>query len=680
AGKIYFVHDAPTSPDSISVSGNGVVQIVVQKRQDGDGNPATTGDQTQKRWHLSLYQTSVSPANLLASGDTSDLVVPGLSSGTYIAVEADSGLAWHRINGNLTQSDTVSVSTTAQTIVTFVNFRPNSLAVSSLEDNDGNFGTTPDQTAKTWHLEIHQGSPSGPIVALGDTSVITAASLGDGTYYAVEADSTGWIHLGYDQNGTPVSSPGMNSIPVVLAGGADATIAFVNAPPVYSTLFRTFRQDSIAYDRDNKNALGKPVKLKPDKVDFSFQLVAPIQAVTLSLKLSITSSGVIMAGADTVASWTNAKTVTTGAIPAATLLNISGRGFSGKAMKASYVWATTPKTTKGNVTGIINVLRDPMPNRVNALFETYNRGAFTATSGLLAGRVHTDSSKYYGWVLHKKYGDILKSLYDSKSVPPVHDGIPHGFDFTKAQAKLPRSKSNNVLFADLVALKVNIAASAYSVTTPGLGELVYDDGTSNPMNGKLVKEIAAYTDSAIIGYYQTGLHLYLPLTEFKAIDSAIANINSAFEGPLDTVSFSGTLLFKGVKRLVDVPFLHASPQNPPYIAHPVYQGLTEFPQQFTLYQNYPNPFNPTTTIQFDLPVQAYVTLRVYNLLGQVVATLIDHQLTSDGSQEVPFDGSRLASGVYFYRMTAEQTPQNGDGSASVAGGTVQMVRKMLLIK
>jgi hypothetical protein len=73
------------------------------------------------------------------------------------------------------------------------------------------------------------------------------------------------------------------------------------------------------------------------------------------------------------------------------------------------------------------------------------------------------------------------------------------------------------------------------------------------------------------------------------------------------------------------------------------------PQDFLLGQNYPNPFNPTTTIRYALPYRSRVNLTVYNTLGQQVAIPI-HAQQEAGSYEVKFDGSALASGVYFYRL------------------------------
>jgi hypothetical protein len=76
------------------------------------------------------------------------------------------------------------------------------------------------------------------------------------------------------------------------------------------------------------------------------------------------------------------------------------------------------------------------------------------------------------------------------------------------------------------------------------------------------------------------------------------------------------------------------------------------PSEYKLYQNYPNPFNPVTAIRYQLPVSSHVTLKVFDLLGREVATLVNEN-KKPGSYEVEFDGSKLPSSMYFYRLQAE---------------------------
>ncbi|MGV8018236.1 MAG: YCF48-related protein [Ignavibacteria bacterium] len=80
---------------------------------------------------------------------------------------------------------------------------------------------------------------------------------------------------------------------------------------------------------------------------------------------------------------------------------------------------------------------------------------------------------------------------------------------------------------------------------------------------------------------------------------------------------------------------------------------TEVPSSFTLYQNYPNPFNPETRIRYSLPNSSFVNLVVYDALGRVVQTLVNNENQAAGTYEAVFDASRIPSGVYYYRLTAE---------------------------
>ena len=81
------------------------------------------------------------------------------------------------------------------------------------------------------------------------------------------------------------------------------------------------------------------------------------------------------------------------------------------------------------------------------------------------------------------------------------------------------------------------------------------------------------------------------------------------------------------------------------------------PQNFELSQNFPNPFNPTTTIRHGLPKEERVTLRVYNILGEEIVTLVNDKLKTAGFHAVVWDGRtrtglRVGSGLYFYQLKA----------------------------
>jgi photosystem II stability/assembly factor-like uncharacterized protein len=83
----------------------------------------------------------------------------------------------------------------------------------------------------------------------------------------------------------------------------------------------------------------------------------------------------------------------------------------------------------------------------------------------------------------------------------------------------------------------------------------------------------------------------------------------------------------------------------------VHHVTADIPKRFLLLQNYPNPFNPSTTIRYSLPQRSHVTLTVFNILGQQVATLVN-ETRNAGVHEAEFDGAGLSSGLYFYRLQA----------------------------
>lgn len=94
------------------------------------------------------------------------------------------------------------------------------------------------------------------------------------------------------------------------------------------------------------------------------------------------------------------------------------------------------------------------------------------------------------------------------------------------------------------------------------------------------------------------------------------------------------------------------------------EQINEIPGDFSLSQNYPNPFNPSTEITFTLPTGGQTALRVYNLLGQEIATLVN-EYRSAGTHRATFDATSLPSGMYVYRLES---------------GALTTSRKMMLSK
>ncbi len=98
--------------------------------------------------------------------------------------------------------------------------------------------------------------------------------------------------------------------------------------------------------------------------------------------------------------------------------------------------------------------------------------------------------------------------------------------------------------------------------------------------------------------------------------------------------------------------------------------MLETPREFELFQNYPNPFNPTTVIRYGLPKESNVKVIVYNILGEMVNTLVDN-VQKAGYYEVNWNAANNSSGVYFYKIM---------GYAPGRAGDFVDVKKMLLLR
>ncbi|MBI5475667.1 MAG: M6 family metalloprotease domain-containing protein [Ignavibacteriales bacterium] len=596
-------------------------------------------------------------------------------------------------NGTITPSGAVSVnygSDQSFTIAADVNYRIGDVLVNGISVGAVPSYTftnvTADQTiAASFALNVYTLT----VNVVGNGTVIKdpeQPSYNHGTHVELEAvPDHGWTFSAWSGD----AAGSVNLLDVTMDGIKNITATFI-LDPVYQAQYRSFDPDSIAKSKDLK-LKHKYIARKANACEFEFELIAP-QSVALTLKFSMLSTGVVMNGTNTVGSWTNGKTVTTtGTIDSLDTLTVIGWGFSGKPVKTGYVWAT-PKATKGTVvTYLKNYPRLPMPNRLNVLSETFMQAG---ADSFIIGQIK-DSVKNYGWLQPAKWTDLDKSLVTSKGIENTADA--HGFDFKKGTIKpilkanksLPPDKFDNRLLANMIALKLNIMASALGKTPSGFGELTWKlfNPQPEPPRDMMVKEIAAYTDQLMMGwlrdssYIKSGKTVTVKIHEFPNpyhfayVDSVISLINNAFEGQLDTLYFADSLQFTGVKKLIDVSYLKGNSSVVPAKIIPDYTKLEQIPEAYKLHQNYPNPFNPTTMIQFDIPQEAFVTLKVYNLLGQEVATLINNELLTEGTQEVEFNASSFASGVYYYRIVAESIDWENENVNSV-----NSVKKMILMK
>ena len=171
----------------------------------------------------------------------------------------------------------------------------------------------------------------------------------------------------------------------------------------------------------------------------------------------------------------------------------------------------------------------------------------------------------------------------------------------------------------------------------------------------IVHNVEVYGDYAIIAHYSAGIRIVdisnpTTPTEVAWYDTYLNNNSSNFNGCWGVYKFpSGKIIASDRQKglFVIKTTIGALTEIP--------GNTTQLPEGFALSQNYPNPFNPSTKINFSIPKNSQVTLKIYNISGKEVATVINDRRDA-GVYEISFDGSKygLASGVYFYKL------QSGD--------------------
>jgi hypothetical protein len=222
----------------------------------------------------------------------------------------------------------------------------------------------------------------------------------------------------------------------------------------------------------------------------------------------------------------------------------------------------------------------------------------------------------------------------------------------------------------LYQINVNTGEANLVGTTPGL---TYYGLSFRPGLNQLWASVRTPIDSIYRLNTVTGAATFMGITGFNALTFSLAfnpgggllalidnGSGEDYLASLDTVNAAGTI----IAGPLSVNYLQAIAMRTDSTASGVEGTIETLPAMFALHQNYPNPFNPNTTIKYDLPKASFVSLLVYNTLGQQVSQLVNEQ-QQPGYHEVAFLGDELASGVYFYRLQA---------------GSFVATKKLLLLK
>ena len=157
------------------------------------------------------------------------------------------------------------------------------------------------------------------------------------------------------------------------------------------------------------------------------------------------------------------------------------------------------------------------------------------------------------------------------------------------------------------------------------------NGVGPPSDYATIKYSASGTEQWVAGYNGLG----------NSGDGAVA---IAIDGS-GNICVTGSSDYSGGRICTTIKYA----QSPTSVG----EKVVSLPASFALKQNYPNPFNPTTTIGFSVSVSTHCTLRIFNLLGQELSTLVD-ELKAPGSYTTTWNGANKPSGVYLYRLQAGQ--------------------------
>ncbi len=551
----------------------------------------------------------------------------------------------------------------------------------------------------------HNQQPDPDEPPMGDVG-FTLASVAGNTYQD-ETDANGQLCFEVEAGfytltelvppGYTVIWPKAGFMEFQVAPESDTAVVWLNAPSRTDSSYRSHTYEEWAHElsKDEKGKL-KALKCKPDAVKFKFNLI--VQTDTLKMKFNMKTNGQTYLGKGKTVpfdtAWIEKKEVTHifhGNVQPGDTIQIDGFGFDGKAIKVDYQWLTlsggrSKIVKKGTLPGRKAVVGDtikyhqlllPMPNLVNVGEELYKQQAFPFTTG-----APRDSHS----VVYLKYQDVQKSLVKESRGRYIMDTArarcldkfegTNGKPILKQQKSLPPDKHNNVLYAQTLTLQLNVMASEHEKFPTGFGQLIYDNALNpSELDGLTIDSILSLANYVL----SCNGDVPVDVTPGEFAD-ALEEINGAFSGPIDTLVWNcSKIMLKGTKPLKQVTFLRAPLELPSISARVRTPAIVTYqqPETFTLHQNYPNPFNPTTTIRFDLPEDAVVTLKIYNSLGQEVASVLDRAEMYEGEQEVDFDATSLPSGIYIYRIVAERL---SDDDETVSGPNFFSVKKMVLMK
>ncbi|MBI3193602.1 MAG: T9SS type A sorting domain-containing protein, partial [Ignavibacteriae bacterium] len=664
-------------PDATANFGNfayGIIEYEATNDLEGNGikNP---GDLTALPSGVfvpfEVYKDGVRIDSAVIGSLTTSKTYTLLDVGEYVFIQLEVASGWKVTNG--TGNDTVVISSSGiNALVTQLHFKYPSVSGTKFNDLDGD-GTKDagEPGIEGWTINVSGATPSGGTV-LTDANGAYTVFVDSGNHTVTEGTVAGWSRT------TPVSgSYTFLALSGTVPGANKVNQNFGNFQnySVGGTVYRDYNGDGIVNGSD-----------APMSAEVTF-------GASSSTGSTFTFSDVSF-GAKTLAVTIPSGFVCTSpaggnyAIPGASGMNLTGKDFLlFQSSDGSILYRTfTLDSLQAHMSKKAVARKLPnIPNLVNMLAEIFKQAKDSSlATGIIVGEAGNlldpanAKSKEKGYVKPAKEGDVMGSLYKKGKTGALYQtGTARGLDFLvknearilKLNKSLGPDKHSNVLFGNLMTLAVNIASADFEKTPAGFGDLKYV-GPYEAWDGMTPRQILAAANDKMSNWE------FVPASTFSDMNTAVAAINAEFSSAtLDSASFivGGKLSWTGVKPVSQSNLFVANPGAAPY--QRPYEEHPPTPTAFSLNQNYPNPFNPTTTISFELAEPAIVTVKVFNMLGQEVATVLDREEFFDGVYSEAFDASGLTSGVYFYQIITDVTNEETGASQHFT-----QTKKMLLAK
>ncbi len=278
---------------------------------------------------------------------------------------------------------------------------------------------------------------------------------------------------------------------------------------------------------------------------------------------------------------------------------------------------------------------------------TFTAAHFHRASGIVQGITFTGNTAENDWT--NLSDQDLTDLVLGRLYINIHSSTHLGGEIRGSVIS-----HDGVMVTTLDGSQANTSSTATGTAWAAFGDSLYYHATIAGLNGSYTAAHfhmspkgsilfpVSFTDSTASGYWNTPDSVAALLIENRVYLNVHSTLNPSGE-IRGTMHLGYGQITTSVKKI----------------------PVAAIPGSYSLAQNYPNPFNPSTTIKFQLPKSAHVTLKIYNLLGEEVTSLVD-EVKPAGLYNVEFNASHLASGLYFYRLASS------DGFVAV--------RKMLVLK